>query len=676
MANARIAELTWGETAVDLTRVQGPSVFSVSTGGIGKLKYAPHQLHRMSSVDDALFVERWNIIAKDCTPDELRQEIDRFEDLLVKAWEYSHTFYQRTPVLLHVRAARETGDRYALVDSSPEIDKDSPLFNRAFDEAVLSEMGVGVLRYAWTDTPTGTLPTVEDLSARADAESAPASPVLAVRGAVGNVRHHAVGTLSDVYAFDASLAAWSVNLASTDSYDLFSVAGAVPAASDIHYFGGTRPFFTVAGYIGTPGIYSLTEVWEYWSGAAWTTLTAGTQYVLYPDATPFKTEGVWAFSWPAATGWAQTAINGVTRYWVRVRISAFTSHTTTPRNEDQRAFALQHPHIVLPSSAVQGDAPPRVLLRMRHGLGATTSVAFGLTNRILAGLKTVESSSLFEAFLNLGGLGNRIQWTTTPLTDALTANDPLSPGGQRMGCNFGTNASLVPRVRLSGAGLFSTYLGRYRVFLRAQQIGGADGNVEHALRVYLDSTSGPFIVKAPVAMRSHDLGSELIDLIPNGYLQLPFSDYQTGGAVFDQADLVIELLSERNTGSAQVFYYDLIVLPVHEWVGEWEDPVSDVTTGSSSLRGGTLLEDDGGVLLDRTIKILVDASGELFPAETWTRRGLPIRLRATGEENRLYFLSARFGSSFGAAPLLSQPGQFLLAEVYLHNVYRDLRGND
>src|SRR3990172_6400755 len=94
-----------------------------------------------------------------------------------------------------------------------------------------------------------------------------------------------------------------------------------------------------------------------------TSLAAGTQYVLYPDATPFKTEGVWAFSWPGATGWAQTAINGVTRYWVRVRISAFTSHTTTPRNQDQRAYALQHPHIVLPSSAVQGDAPPRVLLR-------------------------------------------------------------------------------------------------------------------------------------------------------------------------------------------------------------------------------------------------------------------------------------------------------------------------
>jgi len=619
---------------------------------------------------------RWNIIAKDCTPDELREEIDRFEDLLVKAWEYSHTFYQRTPVLLHVRAARESGDRYALVDSSPEIDKDSPLFNRAFDEAVLSEMGVGVLRYAWTDTPTGTLPTVEDLSARADAESAPAAPVLAVRGAVGNVRHHAVGTLSDVYAFDASLGTFSGNLVATDSYDLFSVAGAVPAVNDIHYFGGTRPFFTVAGYIGTPGVYSWTEVWELWTGAAWTTMTAGTQYVLYPDATPFKTEGVWAFS-QLGGSWQQTAINGVTRYWVRVRISAFTSHTTTPRNEDQRAFALQHPHIVLPSTAVQGDAPPRVLLRMRHGLGATTSPAFGLTNRILAGLKTVESTSLFEAFLNLGGLGNRIQWTTTALTDVSVAALTTAPAGQAHVCDFGTDPSLVPRIRMTGAGLFSTYSGRYRVFLRAKQAGGANGDVEHAIRVFLDSTSGPFIQKPAVAMRSNIVGTELIDLIPNGYLQLPFAEYQTGGGDdFSQADLVIEVLSKRNTGSAIVYYADLILLPVDEWAGEWEDPVSDITTGSSSLRGGTLLEDDGGVLLDRTIKMLVDGSGQLFPAETWTRRGLPIRLRASGDENRLYFLSARFGSSFGAAPLLSTPGQFLLAELYLHNVYRDLRGND
>ena len=104
------------------------------------------------------------------------------------------------------------------------------------------------------------------------------------------------------------------------------------ALNDAIYFGATVPFSTLKTTIGTAGSYSATTLWEYWNGSAWVNLATSN---LLLDSTAssgaFKaTAGTYFTSWNPPTDWVGTTVNGVFAYYVRVRVSAFTSVATAP----------------------------------------------------------------------------------------------------------------------------------------------------------------------------------------------------------------------------------------------------------------------------------------------------------------------------------------------------------
>lgn len=101
---------------------------------------------------------------------------------------------------------------------------------------------------------------------------------------------------------------------------------AAPAVNDAFYIGSATKFMGVEHNIGTAAVGpTLTTVWEYWNGSAWTTLTsAGDDTVsLLVTTTGTKYHG---FAPPAS--WTTTTVNSQSAYWIRNRISAFTSFTT------------------------------------------------------------------------------------------------------------------------------------------------------------------------------------------------------------------------------------------------------------------------------------------------------------------------------------------------------------
>jgi hypothetical protein len=105
---------------------------------------------------------------------------------------------------------------------------------------------------------------------------------------------------------------------------------AAPAVADAFYFGFTAPFAGVEIRFDTPGAGDWTIVWEYWDGAAWQSL---------PDLDD-RTEGLRPASssfsevrWSIPADWATLASpsgSGLTLYFARARVSAFTSITTQP----------------------------------------------------------------------------------------------------------------------------------------------------------------------------------------------------------------------------------------------------------------------------------------------------------------------------------------------------------
>ena len=98
-----------------------------------------------------------------------------------------------------------------------------------------------------------------------------------------------------------------------------------PATNDAYYFGFAQMFDKVILKYDTAGAGVWTITWEYWNGA-WVALAGVT------DPTDNFTNGAatYTISFTRPGDWATTAVNGITLYWVRARVSAYTSQTTKP----------------------------------------------------------------------------------------------------------------------------------------------------------------------------------------------------------------------------------------------------------------------------------------------------------------------------------------------------------
>lgn len=129
------------------------------------------------------------------------------------------------------------------------------------------------------------------------------------------------------------------NNATTNDMHFFPAA---PAVNDACYFGQAEKFCGLDITIGTKMVAFVgTVVWEYFNGSAWATLTPtlDESSALIVDATGAKKM---RFVPPA--DWAPTTLTGITGslYYIRARISAFTSVTTVPLGTRVYAIDLTH----------------------------------------------------------------------------------------------------------------------------------------------------------------------------------------------------------------------------------------------------------------------------------------------------------------------------------------------
>jgi hypothetical protein len=116
--------------------------------------------------------------------------------------------------------------------------------------------------------------------------------------------------------------------ANNDTANDVNVLSSTPALNAALYCGHARRFRSVAFLLGTAANGTFTVTWEYWNGSAWTTLPSVTDGTTgYTAAAGVHRLVYWSY---APGDWATTSVNGTTAYWVRGRISAFTSVTTAP----------------------------------------------------------------------------------------------------------------------------------------------------------------------------------------------------------------------------------------------------------------------------------------------------------------------------------------------------------
>jgi hypothetical protein len=668
-----LAQLVAGSEVFDMALISDREGLSPIMGGVSEVNFKAHQYMQPTTLEDMLYTERWQVIVKDDSgPDGLRRRISRLIDILRQAWGYHEEDYFTTPIYMRFQSACESNVRTALVHSSPDISGPWPAWDPSLEQArAINNLGVSISRFVWRAGTPGTLPSKTVLEA-------PQGEVAPTMVHVANYQDDHL--LSDIYVEDNSLGTYSANLFGTAAHAYFP---AVPAANDAIYFGSDEPFWSIVGNVGTAGDFVWTLVAEYWSGAAWTALTLGTEYTMWPYSLEdtFRRTGHFEFNWwKAASGWAKTAVNGQNKFWIRFRISAFTSTATSPANATTAVYNLHQSYFDIPQAAMKGDGPPYAMLRISHPFGSTAATpALGTTSRIIVGSKS-RGLAGFTAFLNAGGDGNPAAWVVTYGTDAATATDVQSPSGDKAAISFATSATLQYRVRWTGTDVLPYYVGKYRVFLRCKQVGGAAGDCRARMRFRINGATDtdPVWESFTVATASHD-AVEILDMTPGGYIKFPFGDV-VDADVLTLADLIIEAHVERSTGVSTFEIFDLILMPCDEWIADLDDPLTDTTTGASALRSLSLLDVDSGIIWDRTAKHVLGFTAAtvtppIYFAEGWNRRGAPMRL-AKDRTNRLFFLNLRYDANYSTAQLTGLTGRGLACELYLQPIYYYLRGDD
>lgn len=116
-----------------------------------------------------------------------------------------------------------------------------------------------------------------------------------------------------------------LNDAGTDDVAVFPTA---EAQNDAFYFGDAAKFSGLKIVLGTAGSSAGVVAWEYYDGAAWTSLA--TAHKLQDDTDSFNaTAGTYFVTFVQPTDWTKTTINSTEAYWVRARCTTVYD-TTNP----------------------------------------------------------------------------------------------------------------------------------------------------------------------------------------------------------------------------------------------------------------------------------------------------------------------------------------------------------
>jgi hypothetical protein len=241
---------------------------------------------------------------------------------------------------------------------------------------------------------------------------------------------------------------------------------------------------------------------------------------------------------------------------------------------------------------------------------------------------------------------------------------------------------MTSRLRLTGTNKLEDWLGEYRPMLRCQQVGGAVGDVSVKLQVTIGEITdlyAPRFETKIIDLEGVSQGHEQVALStnePGGTLKIPWLDTKASDN-FTNINVHFNIWASRVAGSAAVLrIYCLDLLPVKNWAVELDDPIGNSIYGSTALRGDNCIDIDAGLIADRTSKC-INALANPVPVESWTHGGAPLQLNPETQV-KLYFVNMHYpaGGTWGTGPLIATLGMHLTAELWAHNQYYALRGND
>lgn len=135
--------------------------------------------------------------------------------------------------------------------------------------------------------------------------------------------------VSGAVADDGGTTTDETTAANNGTTDDLTLLPSTPAVDDAYYIGYSNEFSSVDINVSTAGDYTGSLTWEYWNGTSWTALNN-----VIDDTNGFEASGRNSISYDHPTDWQTTSVETLDLYWIRARVSSFTSITTQPLGQE------------------------------------------------------------------------------------------------------------------------------------------------------------------------------------------------------------------------------------------------------------------------------------------------------------------------------------------------------
>ena len=532
-------------------------------------------------------VETFDLKARGFNQDDLILETQELRRLLEKAVDYWVTDWQDDPVWIEAKASSETNTRYAIVHQG-RIAEDGEVFSQPFLQsscaAVMDNLTLIVERGHWTANQPGGSDCAEIWAA--ETYNSVEYGVVASEETCGDIVYTAnkqnLANITHAYHYDASTTTWSGNLIGAGlPFDL------LPAGIEVGDFvffcidttlADSGPFNNLVFDIGTVGA-GYTGAWRYQNvalpgGPGWAALT------VLDNTASFFNLGVNSVHWEPPDAWEINDVNLVRGWWVVFEVLTVPGALTTPEQQTRDIYTTTWPVIDLESDIVAGDIPAlsRVIVRNQSDVDLGVNPPELYANRIVMGLRSLDRGSGFAAYLNAADEADDGQNPAFILVNVhgvgAFADTPRAPSGHYVSIPAALASwNLQIEWAINAANSWQ-YYGKYRVFVRGWQTTGASGDILIRLRIGMGTTGG----ELPATVAKPFLTTTDFEVLDLGNILIPPSSMMSGS---DRVTINLRLQAYGNAAS-NCSIYDLILIPVDEWAGDFLDTSKSTSTAVGS----------------------------------------------------------------------------------------------
>lgn len=485
--------------------------------------------------------------------------------------------------------------------------------------------------------------------------------------------------LTHVFYLDASGPTFSPNqLGQPLPYTLLPTT---PAAGDITYFGiqttgaaDSGPFCSLVLDLDVAATRLSATTWEYWNGA-WVALT--TQDNTDSGGVAYQINGVRSVHWNQPTDWTTTAINGITAYWVRLRVTNVNALGSTATQQNRNVYTVLWPFVEVQAAQAGGGALANVVrfLVENQSDNDLSNAPVLFSNRMVCGLRSYSRGADFTAYINLSDEQNPAGIeVTAPAASAAFANDLTTPTGRKIQCTNVPAGDTLARVSFDGlsADIAQQYAGTFHVFMRIDQTSGAVGDVDFQLQGQNGATGANVIDLSERVTPPTVNAWEIVDF---GNISIPF------GVDAPASELGTFYLNVygRGDSAVDVDLFDLQVIPVDEWAIDTLDPnpASPVVLALGyrdylAARAQFYLDVDSITWPKRPIRSVLKASSNDTSVDGWRAIVNGQAIAQAHARQRYWFLHADTSSS---PAIGSQPEVVHTVQMYNVQRYLGARGD-